>query len=45
MRFAAEPRHSHGSSERCAVLLVNLGTPYTLGNAALRARFALRSER
>ncbi|WP_395701848.1 ferrochelatase [Aquabacterium sp.] len=36
MRFAAEPRYSHGSSERCAVLLVNLGTPDAPTPSALR---------
>jgi ferrochelatase len=36
MRFAAEPAHNHGTPQRTAVLLVNLGTPAEPTPAALR---------
>ncbi len=40
MRFAPEPPFAHGSTERCAVLLVNLGTPAAPTAAALRRYLA-----
>ena len=40
MRFAPEPPFAHGSAERCAVLLVNLGTPAAPNAAALRRYLA-----
>ncbi len=36
MKFAPEPLYKHGSPERCAVLLVNLGTPQAPTASALR---------
>jgi protoporphyrin/coproporphyrin ferrochelatase len=36
MRFAPEPSHVHGTPARCAVLLVNLGTPDEATAPALR---------
>jgi ferrochelatase len=39
-RFAPEPPHRHGQSERTAVLLVNLGTPDAPTPAALRRYLA-----
>ena len=35
-----EPRYSHGSAERCAILLVNLGTPDAPTASALRRYLA-----
>ena len=35
-----EPRYSHGSAERCAILLVNLGTPDAPTPSALRRYLA-----
>ena len=40
MNRATEPRYSHGSAERCAVLLVNLGTPDAPTASALRRYLA-----
>ena len=40
MSRTAEPRYTHGSAERCAVLLVNLGTPDAPTAAALRRYLA-----
>ncbi len=40
MRFAPEPPFAHGSTERCAVLLVNLGTPAAPTATALRRYLA-----
>jgi ferrochelatase len=40
MPFAVEPPHHHGSPERTAVLLVNLGTPDAPTPAALRRYLA-----
>jgi ferrochelatase len=40
MSFAPEPPYQHGSNERCAVLLVNLGTPDAPTPAALRLYLA-----
>ena len=36
MKFAPEPHYAHGSGERSAILLVNLGTPDAPTPAALR---------
>ena len=40
MSFAPEPSYRHGSAERTAVLLVNLGTPAAATPAALRRYLA-----
>src|SRR6185369_6924065 len=40
MSFAIEPQHHHAAPERCAVLLVNLGTPDAPTPAALRRYLA-----
>ena len=40
MKHAPEPAHQHGSAERTAVLLVNLGTPDAPTAAALRRYLA-----
>ena len=40
MSFSAEPVYRHGSPERCAVLLVNLGTPDAPTPAAVRRYLA-----
>ncbi len=40
MSFAPEPPYVHGSAERCAILLVNLGTPDAPTAAALRRYLA-----
>ena len=40
MSFAPEPAHVHGSPERTAVLLINLGTPQAPTAAALRRYLA-----
>jgi len=40
MKFAPEPAYRHGSGERTAVLLVNLGTPAAPTAAALRRYLA-----
>ena len=40
MKHAPEPAHQHGSAERTAVLLVNLGTPDAPTPAALRRYLA-----
>jgi protoporphyrin/coproporphyrin ferrochelatase len=40
MTFRPEPAHAHGSAARCAVLLVNLGTPDEPTPAALRRYLA-----
>ena len=40
MSFNTEPTYRHGSPERCAVLLVNLGTPDAPTPAALRRYLA-----
>ena len=40
MRFAPEPPYRHGSAERTAVLLVNLGTPAAATASALRRYLA-----
>lgn len=40
MKHAAEPPYRHGSAERCAVLLVNLGTPDEPTAPALRRYLA-----
>ena len=40
MKFASAPPYRHGSAERTAVLLVNLGTPAAPTAAALRRYLA-----
>ena len=40
MSSAPSPPYSHGSAERCAILLVNLGTPAAPTTAALRRYLA-----
>ena len=40
MSRAPEPRYTHGSAERCAILLVNLGTPDAPTASALRRYLA-----
>jgi len=40
MRFAPEPSHAHGSAQRTAVLLCNLGTPDAPTTAAVRRYLA-----
>ena len=40
MSFAPAPPYHHGSAERTAVLLVNLGTPAAATPAALRRYLA-----
>ena len=40
MKQAAEPGHRHGGAERCAILLVNLGTPDEPSAPALRRYLA-----
>ena len=37
MRFLAEPAHTHGTTARTAILLINLGTPAAPTRAAVRA--------
>ena len=40
MKHAPEPAHRHGGAERCAILLVNLGTPDEPSAPALRRYLA-----